>query len=330
LHCLFIAPTLIANLGRCAMRWTRFLPLALVSSSLCFVVAACSSSSTSTPGGGTADCAGFASTVCTKFQSCAPFYVDVLFASLDECKARYTSQCQAGTQNPGVTNEAALLGSCSNVYATETCDAFLSGAPAAGCTPQPGSFANGQACGDSAQCQSLFCNKPSGATCGACAAAPKVGDTCTTSCGIGLNCTGGKCATPTPNGALGAACSNTAPCAANLVCFNGTCSQPSGAGKPCGGTTPACDQLHSLSCQGGVCAQLQMAGPGQPCGLSGSTYVLCKAGGTCKTASGASAGTCLAAAEDGQACDDTNGPSCKYGASCVNGLCTLNAASTCK
>lgn len=312
------------------MRWTRLLSLALVSSSLSFVVAACSSSSTGTPGGGTGDCAGFASTACAKFQACAPFYIDVLFGSLDECKARYTTSCQSGLSEPGVTNQAALLTSCANVYATETCDQFFSGVPVAACTPQPGTFPNGQACGDSAQCQSLFCNKTAGATCGACAATPKVGDACTSGCGVSLECTGGKCATPTPNGALGAACSNSAPCTSNLVCFNGTCSQPSGAGKPCGATTPGCDQLHSLSCQGGVCTVVQTAGPGQACGVSGSNYVICKAGATCKTPSGSTAGTCLAAADDGQACDATNGPPCKYGATCVGGLCTLNAATTCK
>jgi hypothetical protein len=312
------------------MRWTRLLSLALASSSLTVLLSACSSSSTVTPGGSTADCAGFASTVCAKFETCAPFYVQVLFGTVDECKARYTTSCQSGIQEPGVTNEAALLTGCANAYATESCDAFFSGVSSAACTPQPGTFPNGQACGDSAQCQSLFCNKVASATCGACAAAPKVGDACTGSCGVSLKCTSGKCATPTANGALGAACSNTAPCASNLLCFNGTCSTPTGAGKPCGTTTPGCDQLHSLSCQGGVCAPMQIVGAGQACGVSGSTYVFCGSAATCKTATGTTSGTCLAPAEDGQPCDATNGPACKYGATCLNGLCTLNPATTCK
>lgn len=311
------------------MRWTRMISVALVASSLVLLASACSSSSDGGGGGG-GDCAAYAAAACGKFESCAPFYLKILWGSAEVCKARYTATCQVGVTEPGVSAPASLLAGCTTAYASLTCDALFSGVPVAGCTPQPGTYANGQACGDDAQCQSLFCNHAAGSSCGTCAAAPKVGDACTGRCGANLECTASKCAAPVAHGAVGATCSSAAPCAANLTCFSGTCSVPTGVGKPCGSTAPACDSLKGLACLSGVCSQSLAAEPGQACGLDGSTYTYCAGNGKCKTASGASKGTCLAAADDGQACDSTNGPNCKYGASCVNGLCTIQTGATCK
>jgi len=312
------------------MAWTRWIAVAALFSSLALAGSACSSSSSgSTGGGGGGDCAGYASAVCGKLESCSPFLITVNYGTVSDCTSRLTTACQTGSAEPGIGNFSGFISTCSAAYASATCDAvFGGGLPA--CTPPAGTYANGQACGDDAQCQSLFCNKASGATCGTCAATPKVGDTCTGSCGVALTCSNGTCAAATTKGAVGAACSTTAPCEATLTCSSSVCVKPLAAGQACGSTTAPCDTLAGLTCTGGVCALFQTASAGQPCGIVGTTYILCTAGATCKTPTGSSAGTCQAPADDGQACDATNGPGCKADASCVAGHCTLDSAASCK
>jgi hypothetical protein len=308
------------------MRFTRLLSVAVVVSSLSLASAACSSSSSS--GGGGGDCGSFASAVCSKLASCFPFGLEVSYGTTTECTSRFTLLCQNGMQEPGVTMSSAWISKCTTAYSAAGCDVVGGGTPSE-CLPSPGTFANGQACGDDAQCQSLFCNKPSGASCGACATAPKAGDACTASCGVGLNCTNGHCVAPTTPGALGAQCSATAKCGTALTCFNGTCATPTAGGQACDQTKPACDAAQGYTCMGGVCSQVKAANPGEACGLNGSQYTLCAAGGHCKMNTGSTTGTCLAPAADGQACDTTNGPDCKTGASCVNGVCTIDSGTTC-
>jgi hypothetical protein len=309
------------------MAWTRWFSVATLVSSLALAGAACSSGSSGSTGGGS-DCAAYASAVCAKLESCTPDVVTFNWGTDADCRSRFTAMCQTAGQEPGVGDYAGFISSCSSAYASASCDAIYS--PLPGCTPPAGTFASGQACGTDAQCQSLFCNKAAGATCGTCAATPKVGDACTGACGVALTCSSGKCAVRPTGAALGAPCSATVPCIYSLTCSGGTCVKPLGAGQSCSATTPGCSTLAGLTCSGGVCTQIQTASAGQPCGLTGTSYVACSGGATCKTASGSSSGTCVAPADDGQACDATNGPSCKVGATCLNGRCTLDAVSGCK
>ncbi len=312
------------------MRRTRPFSVTVVLSFVVLGGIACSSSSTGSPTGAGGDCASLAAAECDKTQSCSPFLIEASYGSVDACKTRLTALCQVGFQEPGIGAATTFIADCASGYSSASCDAMYSGVPVPGCAIPAGTFAAGHACADHAQCQSLFCNKTGASGCGTCAAAPKVGDACTSTCGLTLACTNGKCAAQVQYGGVGATCSAAAPCAGTLTCFNGQCARPSGAGQACGSTAPACDVLQGLMCQSGACAPIQIASAGQPCGLTGSSYVLCFGGATCKTPTGSTSGTCDTVAADGQACDATNGPRCMIGAACVNGTCMTSQASLCK
>ena len=79
-----------------------------------------------------------------------------------------------------------------------------------------------------------------------------------------------------------------------------------------------------------VCQKIKFAGPGEACGSVNGDFVACRASGHCKVAAGQMMGTCLAAADDGAACDPVNGPTCKAVAVCAGGVCTLDDGLSCK
>jgi hypothetical protein len=166
-----------------------------------------------------------------------------------------------------------------------------------------GALPNGAACGFDAQCQSTYCSVGLGTLCGTCGSPPAVGGSCAELfCGPGLICAGisKTCGTPV---AVGAAC-DPAPCSPGSVCVGA---------------------VGTRRCQ----AAVSVAAGGQPCGLVGGSRVECAAQGLCKLATGQTSGTCLSAAADGAACDDTNGPLCALPARCVAGTCQLPSAVSC-
>jgi hypothetical protein len=75
----------------------------------------------------------------------------------------------------------------------------------------------GAACEDSLACdRGLYCAGSTGTTAGTCAAYPKTGEPCTTTCGaIGDRCANGTC---TPMGLLGAACASNNDCSFFYEC----------------------------------------------------------------------------------------------------------------
>jgi hypothetical protein len=78
-----------------------------------------------------------------------------------------------------------------------------------------------------------------------------------------------------------------------------------------------------------LCEKVKVAMAGEPCGLVDKGYVVCSVS-DCKVADGATSGVCGAIADDGAACDATNGPKCRPGAKCIGGMCQLNDTSMCK
>jgi hypothetical protein len=128
--------------------------------------------------------------------------------------------------------------------------------------------------------------------------------------------------------AVGAACSATVPCALGYLCAGGTCSALVEPGGSCTPTASACNVLEGLYCEAPVgvpdeCAHAMYAQAGGACGVTGGAITACAAAGFCK------AGTCIAAAADGAACDTTNGPGCTLPATCSNGTCALPEPSAC-
>jgi hypothetical protein len=278
-------------------------------------------------------CTTAAASYCAKIKECAPFYFDVGWSTQPPCDERIKSGCVSDLGAPGNAQTADDLASCATAIPQTSCGDLFSDNLPAPCKPKPGSLANGNACGVDGQCQSTYCKINE--TCGVCAAKSSAGGACMseTDCTDGLLCVNRVCTSP---GVAGAACSATQPCRQDVTCIGGTCGTPKGPGESC--TGEECDGLKGLWCNPlmGVCQKVSLADPGQPCGAlncpgAACTYALCRSGGLCRlSGTNPNAGTCVAPAADGAACNDTMGPPCLSPAVCVAEVCTLRAPATCR
>lgn len=290
---------------------------------------------TSTTGSGPAvtaaeACDALASALCSKIQSCSPFLVEAQYVDIAQCEERAAINCPATFDAEGSKSLPADTKSCANAIGGASCDDLFAGRLPAACEPTPGTLANGSPCGREVQCASTQCNKD-GDLCGVCADPVAEGGACPNGneCARGLTCAADKCVA---QGVENDSCSDAAPCGFSLVCSAGKCVKGVAAGQPCVKDMfgDNCDRLAGLTCNMmNVCQPIKTAGPGEPCGLQGMEFVVCKASGTCRFAPMSAQGTCVAPAADGAACDDIQGPGCMQNAECINDVCTLDDTSTC-
>lgn len=329
------------------------LRLAVPSLIVSLVVAACSGSKASSPDAGpTADqaCATIAAARCTKLQTCSASDLARRFGDLATCETREALACTAGLAAAMTGNTVTAVEACAAAVDAEACGDFFSKSPPDACRTAMGLEATGAACGFSAQCATGFCAAASDAACGTCAAVPQAGASCASQgCGQDLVCVASTqlCQAPV---AIGGMCSRELPCADGGTCVGanaqqnilGTCTADASAvGATCDGkhkTAPDCSADLGLACDSTTnqCATLPLAAAGQPCGQLGTTVTRCTGGATCAIAAGQMAGTCVAPAADGAACDTAAGPGCLTPARCIAttaggtaGTCQLPGSTTC-
>ncbi len=279
-------------------------------------------------------CTDFASALCGKLNSCAPFLMQLEYGSVSACEQLEQGPCTEAVGANGSGANGSNVEACAQAYMSESCADLESNNTPSACQVH-GSLAAGTPCGSGIQCSGdSYCNVPSNATCGVCAALVASGGSCSNDgdCQKGLVChkpngSGtGTCVAPV---AQGASCSaGGAPCALPNVCFMGTCQAPGGAGAKCDAVANNCDFTQGLYCQSGTCTKVAVATAGQACGLVNGTYTLCGSGTQCMLAGTSGMGTCSAAAANGAACG-SNGQSCMPGAVCVNNLCTVPNPASC-
>jgi hypothetical protein len=288
-----------------------------------------SSSSSSSGGNATAAeaCAALGASVCAKVNECSQFLLELTYGDIATCEARIALGCPSVFDSLGSTTTPDDMAACAEAYSTVSCNDLYGRKLPPGCTFPPGTQANGMACGREVQCASGHCSNE-GELCGVCAAPLAVGGACKSSndCEPSLFCAQGKCAVA---GDVGATCDAAAPCITGIPCSGGKCVEPLGPGQTCDMAAPNCDTLQGLGCNMmGICQKVKLAGPGEACGLQGTDYIACKGGGFCKTMMNG-AGTCVAPAADGAACDEVMGPRCLPGARCSSGKCVLADGSSC-
>jgi len=271
-------------------------------------------------------CTDLAAAFCTEVSNCAAPLITLGYGDLATCQTRLKLSCLPSLMAPSTSATPDKLDSCATAVDGAMCDAVYTRNTPAACVPDPGKLANGNACGDDAQCSSKYCKKPANAVCGVCGDKAAAGGTCSVDddCQAQLKCANGACAAYV---AVGGTCDASHPCAQPNVCKNGVCAVPQAAGQTCtamaGDFFGDCDQTKGLVCppMTHVCTAAMFAAAGQPCGLVNGALVACAAAGHCKLTG--LMGTCLAAAADGAACDATNGPDCMAPAQCVNAVCKL-------
>ncbi len=272
-------------------------------------------------------CSKFAAAYCGKFAACADFFVRFAFGDAAGCEKRVVPRCKMWLTSPGMSGAVAGVEACTAGVPSAACPTLLTGTA---CALPSGTHEIGAGCGSDEQCKSGFCSLGTDG-CGKCAAPPADGAPCLSGqCGLQRRCAAGTCLTPR---AQGAACTQTAECALPLSCFDGRCSSPAPLDAACsteGKGAPDCDFTRGHVCIANTCIAAGLAPAGATCGLEPPMKLtLCLAGGTCQSGTSPT-GTCLAAANDGEPCDEMLGPRCLSGSRCVAGVCRIPDAGACR
>lgn len=230
------------------------------------------STSSSSSSGGVADSgevgSAWAQALCAWNDRCNPTYNGILFGSTANCVLAQDKAVASAKAAPdsGMTDQAM--------------DGCATAANAALCTQDPnlldacifkGTRAPGTACAVSEQCQRGFCLVGNGNTCGICAAAGSVGESCAqTPCEVPLECDASthKCVT---RAATGGACTSSVFCSSYADrCVNGVCVVGAAKGAPCTSAASATSQDScgpNLVCSNGSCVGLTVTQqPGDACG----------------------------------------------------------------
>jgi len=281
-------------------------------------------------------CSDIITAYCKRITACAPALMSLVWGDEATCIDRSKPSCAKGLAAPSTGATPARYQACATDERSSECSALLSRNTPVSCRPTGGGVAAGSTCGDDWQCQSGFCSVPAGQNCGACATRKAAGSSCTddAECDFGMSCAGAVTKVCIAQGAAGSSCDDNHPCASPNVCIGrtATASGTCGPGAPPGGDcrTSGCDLVQGLFCHPTtqVCQKIGFAKPGEACGFVNNGLTLCT--GSICTPPGQLVGTCAAVADDGAACDDTNGPRCKPNARCVGGTCQVVDPSVCK
>ena len=279
-----------------------------------------------------AACTNLFTASCNKLNECAPFYLAVMYGTVETCISRLTQGAAPYPaplppeligdccQGLGTRIAPGAIEACAQAIPLESCDQSLSGDDTPACIfagPNRGYCAVDLDCDEATE----YCSGSDGQACiGDCLPRQPAGTSCTGDdvCQTGLVCALGSCVT---RGAQGAGCDAGHPCLPTLFCGpGGTCQPPLPVNSPC--TVQDCDEFHGVFCStAGLCQQYTAGAPGASCNG------FCSASGSCWTLAdaGATGGTCGLAAADGfnlaNQCDPTNGPFCLPPARCVSGAC---------
>jgi hypothetical protein len=258
-------------------------------------------------------CKDYAYARCTRIDTCSPTAILTGFGSVATCESYYRQSCAYSLSVPSSNTTPTHTTGCTAAIAGWACSDIIYGenTPPA-CMTVAGTLANGAACAVSTQCQSAWCQHPSGSACGTCAPPPQAGSPCVTGtqCGSGFTCFNKACEV---HASLGAPCGATTPCDDGLTCVSGVCSAGvATSGASCSFLGAGCDEYAGLACnaQSGTCQTLQVVPAGEACGTVANQLQVCNAG-TCVR------GTCVGEAALGAPCALDGSLPCTAFAECI-------------
>jgi hypothetical protein len=279
-------------------------------------------------------CPDLTKAYCKKQADCFPFGFTMAFPDAATCETRILPLCLQIAKSSGSKVTGDDIAGCAPKFTSTSCFDYLGQKdPLQICNFPAGTLAAGTACGMDVQCQGLYCNKDGGANCGKCGTRGAAGTDCVdgSDCEKGLACVGAtgasKCTALLAQGVVCSTTPGSAPCHPALACRSGTCQTPGKLSDSCTIGSQECDATQGLNCPiSGKCTAQLTAGLSQPCGIQGTTYVLCTGGTWCETTQK----KCMAPAQDGGACNNATGPRCAAPASCTNSVCSMLDTTTCK
>lgn len=305
------------------------------------ILSSCNASNDSNFSNGTVvatGCEQILTATCERWQTCVPEYFQVMYGTVENCKAADLPICIQLRSLPGQNWTSVAFGNCTDSIRSMTCDQFyvvrMDGRL---CDVPAGSFANGAACLDSAQCQSRACSGNL-YSCGVCVAQVGVGEECQASdscprpqiCLPKTDRLASVCTTRTP---IGERCDSHTWCAVDTICQNGTCAAHMGLGDECDEASGQsfCDSMRGLACNPTThrCETYLASNAGEPCGQVNDTHRDCTFGSVCQLES-TTTGTCHPQVVTGQACNDSMGSICYDYDECANGVCTPRPIRSCQ
>ncbi|HTA93364.1 MAG TPA: hypothetical protein VK745_27490 [Polyangiaceae bacterium] len=308
-------------------------------------LAGCGSSS-STGLSADAACTKLADARCERVGTCNADGIQVRYGDLATCQSAQKAACMNSLAASSTGATPTTTSACADALPAVDCTDYNNNLLPVACQPVAGKLAAGAACAFSAQCQSRFCGIDKNASCGVCQPEPQVNDSCASldSCGPGLTCVAKGTVCASEDAKTGDACDADTPCGAGFSCVGAKAATTAaaavqGACQPAVATTgaacdskkktgPGCDPAKGLACDptSMLCIAAVVASAGQACD---GDLTVCAAAASCVIPTGATMGTCVAAAADGAACDTANGPSCLTLSRCIvtgtgtSGTCEL-------
>lgn len=220
--------------------------LVLLASTSCMFVLDTDSLQEATPDVAAEACTSMAQAYCSKYDSCASFYLRYYFGDVEACVERFKLGCRVEVDAAGSATTPDAVRECAKtIEGFEGCSEVMGGSAWAICAPPPGPRKVGERCVASGQCATSYCELPSGSVCGTCSERVPKDGACNslTDCVPPFVCSlgglGYRCVMPL---ALGDACGEGKPqCAAGLACrwdpgnpgLPPTCKPPLAEGEPC-------------------------------------------------------------------------------------------------
>jgi len=257
----------------------------------------------------TQSCQDYGAALCGAYFRCATSFA-VVYEDEAACSAAFHRTCMDSFDRSTAAS-IATVDACAPAISSATCDDLWTvGVPA--CDRLYGSLQPGAACRGGAECSSGYCDGVTTTACGLCVSRGGIGSSCSNSvCEPGLTCAANEICVNYAT--RGTSCDANHPCHLNDACVAGTCQARRAAGATCS-TSDECEVLNSAVCLRGTCTVFQTAQPAEECGSS--VLKLCAANGFCRGATSTMPGTCVAAAQEGQACSATEGPKCEKPLGC--------------
>lgn len=282
------------------------------------------------PAAHVAACEAQETLICEKFFECGSSGLgEHYYGDVAGCVADRAALCVTLYRPDGATAED--IDACTAALGDPTCDDFVRYYyDGLGWTGYPeecvyrGERAEGEACETLEQCASGICSFETDG-CGVCEPEPGEGDTCSSSCALGLSCIDGTCIVL---GDVGDTCDPLTPCHSASWCDGGTCAEVLREGDACDPDNvgcsyqfPVCSPLDPVCAANGPAAEV-----GEPCWVAeDGSFNLCH-DAHCEISAATGEGTCVVTAEVGEECRNTGDivfsrSTCDVGLLCVAGSC---------
>ncbi len=287
------------------------------------------------PEGAAEALAAYHGVFCRSYRACFSVQFQSAYGDEAGCISRRVKGSLAALFGTGSTLTASDIQNCTKEYVEplsceRTLEIFGGNPVVPAACKRSGTLLNGAPCAAGDQCKSGFCNFDGTPACGACADKTSLGGVCKDDldCVESAVCAKGKCVAPSDDKGT---CSDTQPCKIAFACKAGTCGARVSSGGACQELEQDC--VLGLRCNGTslVCEPYATAKLGEVCGITATgSLAFCEYGTKCKM-TGPSAGTCIVAAKQGEACNKSfTGSTCEVPLQCVSGTCVLISSDACK